>query len=372
MINAIPEENKVYTWGFGKTGALGTRKDNSEILPVLIKLNESVKMISSGLHSSMCLTESGEIYAFGCNKDGRIGLGSIEESFIPKKISGINKITIISCGKKHCLAINNQNNVFSTGFNKNGELGLGNNTNTEKLTLIQGINNIAQVSAGSISLYLTLTSQLYVSGKGKFNGCADANNKLTPVLIPKLETESIISISSGYCHSACVNSKGEVFTWGIGSDFQLGHGNKNNQQQPKKIENFNAFITQVSCTVGEKHAHSGCVDREGRAFTWGNGYKAKLGHNNTEDIPSPKLIEALINVKVSKILCGGIHTAILTEDCRAMTFGCGSDGRLGHKESEKYNVLYKETLPREIEAFSGKKVLDLSCSYYHCIALCNQ
>ena len=369
MINEKVCKSEVYTWGFGKTGALGTGKEISENIPILIKIDNNVKMISSGLHTSMCLLDNGEIYAFGCNKDVRIGLGSFQESFIPKKILLSRKIIIISCGKKNSLAIDNQNIGYSTGFNKSGELGLGHASNTENFTQIQGINNLAQVSAGSISLYLTQTNQLFVSGKGSLNGCADAKNKLTPTQI--LINETIISISTGFIHSACVNDKGEVFTWGIGSDYQLGHGNKSNQQQPKKIENFSAFIKQVSCTVGEKHAHSGCVDTEGRVFTWGNGYKAKLGHNDTDDYSIPKLIEALINIKVSKIMCGGIHSAVLTEDGKVFTFGCGSDGRLGHKESEKYNVLYKESLPREIEVFSGKNVIDLSCSYYHCIALSN-
>ncbi len=84
----------------------------------------------------------------------------------------------------------------------------------------------------------------------------------------------------------------------------------------------------------------------------------------------PKLVKSLENVKIDRIICGGIHTAVISEEGKVMTFGCGSDGRLGHKESENYNVLYKEAVPREIEAFKDKKVLDISCSYYHCIALC--
>lgn len=36
-----------------------------------------------------------------------------------------------------------------------------------------------------------------------------------------------------------------------------------------------------------------------------------------------------------------------------MTFGCGSDGRLGHKEILNHKYLYKEAYPKEIEDFKN-------------------
>ena len=40
-----------------------------------------------------------------------------------------------------------------------------------------------------------------------------------------------------------------------------------------------------------------------------------------------------------------------------MTFGCGSDGRLGHKEIKNHKYLYKEPYPKEIEDFQNYFVL---------------
>lgn len=47
--------------------------------------------------------------------------------------------------------------------------------------------------------------------------------------------------------------------------------------------------------------------------------------------------------KVKQVISGGIHKAILTQDNKLYTFGCGSDGRLGHPEYEGYVFLYKES-----------------------------
>ncbi len=54
---------------------------------------------------------------------------------------------------------------------------------------------------------------------------------------------------------------------------------------------------------------------------------------------------------VKKVICAGIHSALLTEDGRLYTFGCGSDGRLGHPEYEGFTYLYKESFPKLVEAF---------------------
>lgn len=37
-------------------------------------------------------------------------------------------------------------------------------------------------------------------------------------------------------------------------------------------------IVQVSCSRGEKNVHSMAVSEGGEVYTWGAGYKGKLGH----------------------------------------------------------------------------------------------
>jgi len=287
----------------------------------------------------------------------------------PKKIPSINKIILISCGRWHSLALNNIGLAFSTGYNKNGELGLGDTTNRYNFIQIQSLNNIVGLSGGTISLFIS-NGKLYSCGKGQLNGFSHGNEILIPTLINSFDNDLITNASSGFSHNSCVNSKGEIFTWGEGCDYQLGHGNKNRCQTPKKIENFNKIIIQVSCSVGEKHSHTGCVDNQGKVYTWGSGYKCKLGHVDQNDVFQPRQIEAIDNIRISKLVCGGIHSAVLTEDGKIMTFGCGSDGRLGHPESSKYRYLYKEKIPRLIENIKKEIAIDLSCSYYHCIAVC--
>lgn len=54
---------------------------------------------------------------------------------------------------------------------------------------------------------------------------------------------------------------------------------------------------------------------------------------------------------------GGIHSAILSVSGRVYTFGCGSDGRLGHPDFQGKVYLYKESQPKMIESLEN--VIDI-------------
>ena len=134
-------------------------------------------------------------------------------------------------------------------------------------------------------------------------------------------------------------------------------------------------VVQASCTRSDKYCHSGCVDNNGGVYTWGSGCKGKLGHAATwthadpADEPLPKKIEHLKDIKIKEILCAGLHTAVLTQDARLFTFGCGSDGRMGHPEAERHRYLYREPLPRLVESLKAGTVTSVSSAYYHMLAV---
>lgn len=40
-----------------------------------------------------------------------------------------------------------------------------------------------------------------------------------------LESKKVVSVSCGFQHTACLTEDGEVYTWGLGKNGALGHGN---------------------------------------------------------------------------------------------------------------------------------------------------
>ncbi len=86
-------------------------------------------------------------------------------------------------------------------------------------------------------------------------------------------------MAAGFTHSLAVSEGGQVYSWGNGSFNQLGHGDKKDQKEPRLVNGLkDVVIVGVSCTRGEKNAHSMALGSDGSVYTWGAGYKGKLGH----------------------------------------------------------------------------------------------
>ena len=66
-------------------------------------------------------------------------------------------------------------------------------------------------------------------------------------------------------------------------------------------------VRQISCG----HTHCGLVTESGMAFTWGSGDHGMLGHGDKHPVLTPKVVAALVKLKVLSISCGAYHTGII-------------------------------------------------------------
>lgn len=67
----------------------------------------------------------------------------------------------------------------------------------------------------------------------------------------------------------------EVFSWGSGTNYQLGTGNAHIQKLPCKVEALHGSHTK---TVAASKFHSVAVSSDGELYTWGFGRGGRLGH----------------------------------------------------------------------------------------------
>lgn len=139
--------------------------------------------------------------------------------------------------------------------------------------------------------------------------------------------EHVVSASCGEQHTAVRTQGGTLYTFGRGSDGQLGHGDGISCMQPKQVGGALAGkrITRVACGSG----HVAVVVADGRLFTFGRG-GGRLGHAGMDNVLSPKVVDALSSVVVREVACGAMHTAVVCENGALYTFGRGSEGQLGH------------------------------------------
>ena len=68
----------------------------------------------------------------------------------------------------------------------------------------------------------------------------------------------------------------------------------------------------------------------GRVFTFGYGSDGQLGHGDNEDLSTPKLVEALTEEEVVGASAGSLHTAVWTSGCRTNSHTMGCLGQLAY------------------------------------------
>lgn len=343
--------------------------------PIKVKFPKSQKPIKvqSSTHSFYVLTEEGKVFSFGSGKGGRLGHGSTDDVVNPKLISSIKdkKMVDIFAQNWNAGAIDENGVPYIWGKIVDSNVPKPFENLKEKIKKIS--------FGGDFLLLLTEGGELYAFGKNSKYQCGtkEPSQFNTPTKISIKDNLKFSYISCGYHNAiAITEDKKEVYVWGSNNCGQLMVKKITKPKLPRKISfgdlNVGNF-EHCAFSLSDKYVHAGVVDDDGNAYFWGSNYKAKLANGNTEDeLSKPLQVKCFKNnEKIKEIIPGGIHNFILDTEQNLYSFGCGSDGRLGHPESVNYTYLYKEKYPRLIEALKGG-VLSAHSSYYAGIALCKK
>jgi alpha-tubulin suppressor-like RCC1 family protein len=316
----VDSEAAVYAWGRGEYGQLGHGSRQGANFPKLVSMPQNVVVVklSLGTSHSCALCTYGNVYSWGYGGDGRLGHGDEEDVLVPKMIESLQNehLVDIDCGELHSGATTETGKVFLWGFGKNGRLGLGNNT----------------------------------------------ENRLTPTCVEEgFLGFDIASISCGGLHTACLSSRGEIFTFGLGKDGRLGHGNEDNSHRPQMVQFFGRIkIAQVICGGH----HTSALDVEGRIWTWGFDDDGRLGHGTPGHQFIPLVVESLVHKKIVSVACGCWHSAALADDGTVFTWGSCKSGQLGLGDKSPVPV------PRVcLQGIGQGRIKEIACGTAHTVAL---
>ena len=126
-------------------------------------------------------------------------------------------------------------------------------------------------------------------------------------------------------HSMVLTSEGGVWTWGDGGNGQLGHGNTDHQNVPKRV----GGLTNVT-DIAAGGDHSLAVGEGGVVYTWGSNSHGQLGlgdHGDGTDRLVPTLVDGVNGVVA--VAAGAYHSLALSRDGTVMACGENDDGQLG-------------------------------------------
>lgn len=390
----------VFTWGFGKYGQLGNGQTASAETPQLLKLpRHSLPLqISCGAHFTVVLCKMmckdgshvTKLFSCGWGKYGRLGTGTEEDHPLPTEVAfGDSSLDIsqVSAGYWHACCVSSDGQLLAWGYNKShGVLGLTTDSASPQAPFIPTPTRIPIsisdgvkfkfVSCGynySYAVGIDGTCWSWGSGAHGVLGHGDTNDRLQPTQVRVPKDYPITRVNCGYSHAAVVTNTGALMTVGYGADGALGLGKANKSDKSSlqlviALDTIN--VTSVSCSLGERHSHTLACTSDGNIYSWGDGYKGKLGLGDQESREVPTRIDPTVfqGEAVVEVACGGIHSAAVTREGSVFTWGCGSDGRLGHPEAKGHRYLFRSDVPRKVDNLPDK-ITSVDCSYYHTAVL---
>lgn len=163
-----------------------------------------------------------------------------------------------------------------------------------------------------------------------------------------------------------------VFSWGMGTDGQLGHqnfsltsdvlgGENYIQLEPRRMVKSKRF-SEVAC--GDSFS-LGLTDN-GDIFGWGRGF---AGDDSQSNVPVSIALPSGAS-PIKKIFAGSKHAAAIDENGQVLTWGFGGSwfkggGQLGHGDTSSKDV------PTYVEAFKdyGSKAMHVSLGNSHSLFL---
>jgi alpha-tubulin suppressor-like RCC1 family protein len=297
---------------------------------------------------------------WGWNSNGRSGNMTEREIRYPRQIQRSKELNFVNCaaGKHHSLVVAETGVIYSFGDGRYGQLGYGNQFNGSEVVKGGIVQPIARyVAPTGVLKYGHDIKFIEVGCGGTFSVARELSPSEGAEMVVGFAKSSgaILSLLKMYPESTSLrkawaeirqeqfdidtNATGAVVSWGTGSKGQLGLGmHKSFSPSPYLVFSLrDTVITRIS--AGESHCLA--IDNFGRLYSWGCGSNGKLGHGDFENRYSPEIIKYFMTLFVEQCSAGREHSVALTttragivprleQIRRVAAFGRGAHGRLGY------------------------------------------
>ncbi|XP_054270101.1 E3 ubiquitin-protein ligase HERC2 isoform X2 [Macrosteles quadrilineatus] len=283
------------------------------------------------------------------------------ESQIPEKVEALANKEVVEIAAhpdaKHYLALTAEGEVYAWGCGDGGRLGLGDCSNKEEPTLVSTLSGlrVTKVAVGNTySAAITARGELYTWGRGNYGrlGHGSSEDVNLPTLVVGLKGQYIVDVAcgSGDAQTLAVTDSGLVFSWGDGDYGKLGRGGSDGSKLPKLIDCLQGVeISRVYCGA----QFSLALSSSGDIYAWGKGDNFRLGHPSEEHVRFPKIVQAMKGKRVKQLAVGLVHVLALTESGEVYGWGKQEYAQCGDQASSDE--------PHLLTLLRGKNIVGLSC-----------
>ncbi|XP_027357725.1 uncharacterized protein LOC113867015 isoform X2 [Abrus precatorius] len=205
------------------------------------------------------------------------------------------------------------------------------------------------------------------SGTNYQLGTGNAHIQKLPCKVDSLNGSMIKMISAAKFHSVAVTARGEVYTWGFGRGGRLGHPDFDIHSgqaaviTPRQVIGLGS--RRVKAIAAAKH-HTVIATEGGEVFTWGSNREGQLGYTAVDTQPTPRRVTSM-RAKVIAVAAANKHTAVVSDLGEVLTWGCNREGQLGYGTSNSAS----NYTPHLVESLKGKTLISVSAAKYHTVVL---
>ncbi len=186
----------------------------------------------------------------------------------------------------------------------------------------------------------------------------------------------ITHISCGTDHVLMLSNSGAVYSFGLGSRGQLGHGDILPRKEPHLIEALAGVAMKYTASG---NWHSMTLSEYGDVYSWGWNDHGQLGHSHrsssevTKTVPLPTLVDIEVasgsecEWNCISISCGSRHSAAVADTGVLYTWGWNGYGQLGRRP------LGGAVCPSPSPVDLGEVVAEsVHCGHWNTVVMCKQ
>ncbi len=168
-------------------------------------------------------------------------------------------------------------------------------------------------------------------------------------------------IAAGSCYSLAIDGEGNIWSWGVNSEGELGTGDREDRNIPVQITEG---ISYKAVAAG-RHDESYAIDEDGNLWSWG-GFVGRVGQEKIYQTTPIKVIE---EKKFLSVSVGQYHALAIDSEGNLWGWGDNTYGALGHVPWSISDGYYPDSIfsPTEFISIStpvpilqGKKVKQVS------------
>ena len=210
---------------------------------------------------------------------------------------------------------------------------------------------------------------------------------VVPRLVAGLADVRVRTVATGYAHTLAVSEAGAVYSFGLGQNGELGHGNEADQHTPRVIESLRG-VRAVAASGGLNH--SLVLSAAGEVYSFGAGDGGQIGHDpDSLFVPSrdwhqpqqevterlqltPRVIDSLQGVRVVAVAAGAYHSLLLSEAQHVYSLGGGGATRRSSSRGRTSRFTGPQWTPQINEALRRVNVVAVSGGLGHSLVLSEQ